>query len=98
VHYRCVTPSWDNSARREPALVLAGSSPAEFHRWLKGTVERFRPYSKDENLLFVNAWNEWAEGNHLEPCTRFGRGYLEAVRAVVGSSSIDPAFVPGDAT
>ncbi len=96
VHYRCVTPSWDNSARREPALVLTGSSPAEFHRWLKGTVARFRPYGTDQNLLFVNAWNEWAEGNHLEPCTRFGRGYLEAVRDVMGSA-ITPAFVPGDA-
>lgn len=83
--YPCVTPSWDNSARRvRSALILTGSSPEEFGRWMTGVVRSFTPYSADENLVFVNAWNEWAEGNHLEPCQRFGRAYLEAHRAAIG--------------
>jgi hypothetical protein len=39
-----------------------------------------------ERILFVNAWNEWAEGNHLEPDHHWGRGYLEATRRMVGSA------------
>jgi lipopolysaccharide biosynthesis protein len=77
--YPCVTPSWDNSARRkENAIIFDKSSPVVYERWLKHVVGSFVPYSKEENLLFINAWNEWAEGNHLEPCQKWGRGYLEA--------------------
>jgi len=78
--YPCVTPGWDNTARRRRGggRVLVGSTPALYERWVRGVTERFEPYSPDENLLFVNAWNEWAEGNHLEPCQRWGRAYLEA--------------------
>ena len=83
--YRAATPSWDNSARRQPALILTGAEPNEFRRWLKGIVDSFTPYSPDENLLFINAWNEWAEGNHLEPCQRYRHGFLEAHRSVIAS-------------
>jgi hypothetical protein len=86
--YRCVTPSWDNSARRQPALILTGSEPREFRRWLQGIVDSFEPYSQDEDLLFVNAWNEWAEGNHMEPCQRHGRGFLEAHAQVVDDARL----------
>ncbi len=79
--YRCVTPSWDNAARRSRgARVVVGSTPELYERWLRSIVESFQPYSDDENLLFVNAWNEWGEGNHLEPDRRWGRAYLEAHR------------------
>ena len=82
--FRCVTPSWDNSARRRPALVLTGAEPREFGRWTRGVAEHFRPLGPDENFVFVNAWNEWAEGNHLEPCQRHGYGFLQAYRDALG--------------
>lgn len=85
--YPCVTPSWDNSPRRQVgALILTNSTPSEYRRWLCATVERFSPYSEEENFVFVNAWNEWAEGNHLEPCLRFGREYLAVHLAACGRS------------
>ena len=55
-----------------------------YRRWLQRTVDDFTPFGPDEDFVFVNAWNEWAEGNHLEPCRRWGRAYLEATRDVLG--------------
>lgn len=78
---RCVTPGFDNSPRRrKDALILTGSTPEAYGRWLERVLqdEAARPLAGDEKLVFVNAWNEWAEGNHLEPCQRWGRAYLEA--------------------
>jgi len=76
-----VSPAWDNTARRaQGAIILRNSSPAEYERWLRAVLDRFTPYSPDENFVLLNAWNEWAEGNHLEPCLRWGHGYLEATK------------------
>lgn len=75
--YRCVTPSWDNSARRAQwATIFRDASPETFERWTYAmALESERNGSE---FLFVNAWNEWAEGNHLEPDLRFGHAYLRA--------------------
>jgi len=79
--YRCVMPGWDNSARRRGgATIYLGSTPARYEQWLAGVIDQFQPYCAEENLLFINAWNEWGEGNHLEPDTRWGGAYLEAHR------------------
>lgn len=79
---RCVFPSWDNTARRgRDATVFAGSSPELFGHWVEAMVrDTRRRLSGDERLLFVNAWNEWAEGCCLEPDARYGTRYLEALR------------------
>ncbi|MEJ2697365.1 MAG: glycoside hydrolase family 99-like domain-containing protein [Candidatus Sulfobium sp.] len=80
--FRCVTPSWDNTARRlEGAHIFLGSSPEKYQNWLRQAMDFTRDRLKgDENVVFVNAWNEWAEGNHLEPDRQFGKSYLEATR------------------
>jgi hypothetical protein len=74
-----VTPGFDNSARKSAsgAAILSGSSPEAYGQWLRAVIDRFEPYGPEEDFIFVNAWNEWAEGNHLEPCQRWGRGYLD---------------------
>jgi len=80
--FRGVFPSWDNSPRRKnlPNLFL-NASPANYSFWLtnilKQTVERMHG---DERLVFVNAWNEWGEGCHLEPDEKSGFEYLDATR------------------
>jgi len=82
--FRCVTPSWDNTARKKDnALILVGASPAKYGEWLKTMIRQSRPLANGDRVVFVNAWNEWAEGNHLEPCQRWGRSYLEATRHAV---------------
>lgn len=82
--YTCfpgVCPSWDNSARRPPgkAIIFRNSTPQLFADWTAAKARAFQPPTGDENLFFVNAWNEWAEGNHLEPCQKQGHGWLDAL-------------------
>jgi lipopolysaccharide biosynthesis protein len=84
--YPCVTPSWDNSARRgrlDRSVVFDGATPELYERWLRGVVSRAISSSESPPLIFLNAWNEWAEGNHLEPDQRFGRAFLDATRRVL---------------
>ena len=91
LRYPCVSPSWDNSARRaRGAFILHGASPEVYEWWLEEVLKRFQPPSPDENLIFINAWNEWGEGNHLEPCQRWGRKYLEATRNALSSAVEQP--------
>ncbi len=79
--FPCVVPSWDNTARRGiDANLFYNATPASFEQWLSFHAAKFQPYSAAENFVFINAWNEWAEGNHLEPCQQWGRAYLEAVQ------------------
>lgn len=88
VLYRGVNPGWDNEARK-PALsnIFVNASPRGYEEWLanamRDTLHRFeRP---DQRLVFINAWNEWAEGAHLEPDTRLGYAWLDATRRAVES-------------
>ncbi|MGH9264106.1 MAG: glycoside hydrolase family 99-like domain-containing protein [Acidimicrobiales bacterium] len=85
LRFPCVTPDWDNSPRRRAgAFLLTGSTPARFGRWTAEVAERLRGADPTQpRLLFVNGWNEWAEGCHLEPCRRWGYGYLEAFAKAV---------------
>ena len=76
---------WDNTARTQTrAHVWHGATPANFRRWLRGVVLRERE-SDGERVVFVNAWNEWAEGTYLEPDRDFSRGWLEAVASAANA-------------
>jgi lipopolysaccharide biosynthesis protein len=78
-----VTPGWDNTPRRRSGgLVLCHSRPAEYGRWVELASERAL-LSDGPSLIMVNAWNEWAEGAHLEPDRRYGHAYLQAHRQAV---------------
>lgn len=81
--YPCVMPSWDNTPRRKSqATVLKDSTPELYKRWLRGVIDKHTTYS-GEQIVFINAWNEWAEGTHLEPCQQWGHEYLKATRDAV---------------
>ena len=83
--HRCVMLGWDNTARTQTrAHVWHGATPANFRRWLRGVVLRERD-SDGERVVFVNAWNEWAEGTYLEPDRDFSRGWLEAVASAANA-------------
>lgn len=77
-----VVPMWDNTARRSvEAVVFHGSTPELYGRWLDAACVRARAAA--EPLVLLNAWNEWAEGNHLEPDLRWGRAYLQVTSEVL---------------
>lgn len=82
--FACVTPSWDNTARQgHGGVVLHGSEPGQYERWLRDAVARSAASGSGDRIVFVNAWNEWAEGSHLEPDRHHGLGFLEATQRVV---------------
>jgi hypothetical protein len=80
-----IVPGWDNSPRRKlkPSLILHDSTPKKYGEWLDKVIDDFIPYSDEENFIFINAWNEWAEGNHLEPCLKWGRSYLQETKRIL---------------
>lgn len=100
--HRTVYPSWDNTARRrERALITLNGTPENYEYWLHRAIEETRRETGGKDgLVFINAWNEWAEGCHLEPDHRYGRAFLEAtLRAKHGSALKDWTHVgiPADA-
>ncbi len=79
---RAVCPSWDNTARRmERATSWIKSTPNNYYKWLVDTIAKTRQNCKEsEGLLFINAWNEWGEGCHLEPDRKNGYAFLNATK------------------
>ncbi len=80
--FRCIFPMWDNSPRRKiDPTVFINSSPGKYQRWLSRIIRQTADrYAADERIVFINAWNEWGEGCHLEPDIMYGMKYLEATR------------------
>jgi O-antigen biosynthesis protein len=81
--FRAVCPGWDSTPRlKNRGTVFVNNTPAGYRRWLENairdTLEHVREPS--QRLVFVNAWNEWAEGAHLEPDGASGYAYLQATR------------------
>ncbi|PYR98197.1 MAG: glycosyl transferase family 2 [Acidobacteria bacterium] len=82
VRFRTVMPSWDNTARRQNnSNVFEYASPGAYQAWLEAVLDETHEQNfGEERIVFINAWNEWGEGNHLEPDKRYGHGFLEATR------------------
>lgn len=88
--HECVLPGWDNSPRRRDqwAIVVLGNTPQRYEEWLRIVYERA---PNRGGIVFINAWNEWAEGAHLEPDTRWGDEFLKATaRVTLGSVPTAP--------
>ena len=89
--YPCIFVGWDNTPRRgKNGIMIINSDPETFELGLLDIVRSVLDKPHDERLIFINAWNEWAEGNHLEPDLRYGVEYLEAVKRIIsveGSSN-----------
>jgi hypothetical protein len=80
--WRTVMPSWDNTARRKQrGTIFVNATPQDYYQWLRLMIRETRTlYPSEQRLVFINAWNEWAEGCHLEPDHRYGFAWLNATR------------------
>ena len=72
-------PNWDNTARRGMgAMVLHKATPEAFYRHCKDVFSKIA--HKQNKVVFLKSWNEWGEGNYMEPCLKYGHGYIEALK------------------
>lgn len=79
--HACILPGWDNTPRSGVnGLVLHGSTPELFRRQVRKAVQQVAGKPLEHRIIFLKSWNEWAEGNYMEPDTRFGYGYLKALK------------------
>jgi len=77
--FKTVFPSWDNTARTgSRGLVVLNGTPENYEYWLSSTIDQVQRSDNSDQLIFINAWNEWAEGCHLEPDRWFGHAFLQA--------------------
>jgi lipopolysaccharide biosynthesis protein len=84
--YHAVMPMWDNTPRRnnKGSVIFDGAMPMLYKKWLKDIIKDNNSRDDlDDNLVFVNAWNEWGEGAYLEPDRKYGYAYLQATKEAI---------------
>lgn len=92
--FRGVMPDWDVTARRKDPTIFLNSTPLQYRRWLSSMIEYTRKHNKQsERYVFINAWNEWAEGAYVEPDRKRGYGYLQATREALEPQNLSIAIV-----
>jgi glycosyltransferase involved in cell wall biosynthesis len=95
--FRCIFPGWDNEARKPGSgSIFHRTSPQSYKEWLEYLCTYTRQnFSKEERFIFINAWNEWAEGAYLEPDRKYGYAYLHKTAEALASFPEKPTVVPG---
>ena len=79
----CVFPNWDNSARSgKKSLIFKNATPVTWRNYLESAVNELKSNPENPQFIFVKSWNEWAEGNYLEPDEKYGTQWLESVKEV----------------
>jgi len=77
-------PAWDNTARkRSTSRIYINSNPLKYQHWLEAAIKIAKNNDPYKGLVFINAWNEWAEGAHIEPCRWYGHAHLHATRQAI---------------
>jgi lipopolysaccharide biosynthesis protein len=82
--YPSIVPNWDHSPRSgRRGNIFINSTPEVFKKHASQVLEKVKDKKPDHRIIFLKSWNEWAEGNYMEPDLKFGRGYLEALKLAI---------------
>lgn len=86
-YFPTLIPNWDHTPRTGAVgNVLHHSTPELFYRHAVSVFEKVKTKPVEQRIVFLKSWNEWAEGNYMEPDLKFGRGYLEALQRAIGDA------------
>ena len=93
--YPCVVHAWDNTPRSgRDGVAYTGASPDVFRKSLAAAFDAVETQPAENQLVFLKSWNEWAEGNHLEPDMRYGDGFLQAIKEALEEHHGASAWLP----
>ena len=88
--YPQIVPNYDRTPRAgRRADIYYGSTPELFKKHVQDAVRIVSKKSDEHKIIFLKSWNEWAEGNYMEPDLKFGHGYLDALREVIVDGEVD---------
>ena len=79
--YPVIIPNWDYTPRRGiGGLILHNSTPQYFKEYIEKVFHIVSQKDEDDQIVFLKSWNEWGEGNYMEPDLKYGKGYINALR------------------
>jgi len=79
-----IAPNWDHSPRSgRKSIILVKSKPEYFKEIAKRAIQIVSKKPKEKQLVFIASWNEWGEGNYMEPDLQYGKGYIEALKSAI---------------
>ncbi|MBI3220925.1 MAG: glycoside hydrolase family 99-like domain-containing protein [Bacteroidetes bacterium] len=82
--YPTIIPNWDHSPRSgRRGNIFVNSNPQAFKKHVKQVLQTVKEKEPEHRIIFLKSWNEWAEGNYMEPDLKFGKGYLQALKEAV---------------
>ncbi len=80
----CIIPNYDHSPRSgNKFIIIVNSLPKYFGNLCSKIFNKIKNRRNEENLFFIKAWNEWGEGNYLEPDLKYGHGYLDELKKAI---------------
>ena len=82
--YPVLVPNWDNSPRRGAGgTIYYNSTPENFRKHIEQVFELIKDKPSDNNIVFLKSWNEWGEGNYMEPDLLYGHGYIDELKKAI---------------
>lgn len=81
--YPTILPNFDRTPRTNDDTIYINSSPSVFRRQIEKCLDLIKQKDKEHKIIILKSWNEWGEGNYVEPDILYGRGYLDALRETI---------------